>query len=122
MQINMETDSEVNLIKAYEPGEIKVNDEIYSRNIIIANDVLIDDWDVQKPSELVTGDFQKIATLEPMIVLLGTGEHQQFPDPALLSPLIKQQIGLETMTTRNACHTYNVLVHEGRRVVAALFV
>lgn len=122
MQINMEMETDVNLIRAYEPGKIRVNDDIFSRNIIVANDALISDWDISSPAALSSNDFQRMASLEPMIVLLGTGENQSFPDTALLAPLIQRQIGLEAMTTRNACHTYNVLVHEGRRVVAALFV
>ena len=32
-----------------------------------------------------------------------------------------QGIGLEIMDTPAACRTYNVLVHENRAVVAALF-
>jgi len=122
MQINMETDAEVNLIKAYEPGTIRINEEIFNANVIVANDEIISRWNTPTVAALSMEDFQKMAALEPMIILLGTGESQRFPDPALLTPLIERQIGLETMTTRNACHTYNVLVHEGRRVVAALFV
>ena len=122
MQINMETDAEVNLIKAYEPGTIRINEEIFNANVIVANDEIISRWNTPTVAALSMEDFQKMAALEPMIILLGTGESQHFPDPALLTPLIERQIGLETMTTRNACHTYNVLVHEGRRVVAALFV
>jgi uncharacterized protein len=34
--------------------------------------------------------------------------------------LIEQRVGVETMDTAAACRTYNVLVSEGRSVVAAL--
>jgi uncharacterized protein len=38
----------------------------------------------------------------------------------LLKPLIDARIGIETMDTAAACRTYNVLLAEGRSVVAAL--
>jgi uncharacterized protein len=34
--------------------------------------------------------------------------------------LIEQRIGVETMDTAAACRTFNVLVSEGRNVIAAL--
>jgi len=37
-----------------------------------------------------------------------------------MRPLIDKRIGMETMDTAAACRTYNVLVSEGRRVIAAL--
>ncbi|MDE2297458.1 MAG: Mth938-like domain-containing protein, partial [Burkholderiales bacterium] len=40
--------------------------------------------------------------------------------PALLAPLMSRRIGVETMDTAAACRTYNVLLAEGRSVVAAL--
>jgi uncharacterized protein len=38
----------------------------------------------------------------------------------LLSGLTSRRIGVETMDTRAACRTYNILAGEGRRVIAAL--
>ena len=36
--------------------------------------------------------------------------------------MAERGIGLEIMDTPAACRTYNVLLHEGRSVVAALFI
>ena len=60
--------------------------------------------------------------LAPEIVLLGTGAQFRFPEPALLAPLYKAGIGVEVMDTPAACRTYNILLGEGRNVVAALLV
>lgn len=60
-----------------------------------------------------------VATLEPEIVLLGTGEQQRFPHPRLTRELLTRGIGVEIMNTAAACRTYNILMLEGRRVVAA---
>jgi uncharacterized protein len=59
-------------------------------------------------------------TLEPEIVLLGTGRRQQFPHPRLTQALLEQGVGVEVMDTAAACRTYNVIMLEGRRVAAAL--
>ena len=42
------------------------------------------------------------------------------PDVDLMAALAARAIGLEIMSTPAACRTFNVLVHERRRVVAAL--
>ena len=53
-------------------------------------------------------------------MILGTGPRLRFPAPALSKSLIARRIGLEVMDTAAACRTYNVLLAEGRSVVAAL--
>jgi len=53
-------------------------------------------------------------------VIFGSGTRLRFAPPALLGALMKARIGIETMDTPAACRTYNILVGEGRRVVAAL--
>ena len=63
--------------------------------------------------------FARIAALEPELVIFGSGARLRFPAPALLRPLIDAGIGVETMDTAAACRTYNVLLAEGRSVVAA---
>jgi uncharacterized protein len=55
-------------------------------------------------------------------VIFGSGARLRFAPPAWLRALIERRIGVETMDTAAACRTYNVLVSEGRAVVAALLV
>ena len=54
------------------------------------------------------------------IVLLGTGEGQIFPDPAVSLAFETAGLALEAMSTGAAARTFNVLLAEGRRVAAAL--
>jgi uncharacterized protein len=56
------------------------------------------------------------------VVIFGSGGRIRFPQPALIAPLIARNIGLETMDLQAACRTYNVLMAEGRKVVAALLI
>ena len=58
--------------------------------------------------------------MQPQILIIGTGPAQVFPSPRVLVPLMDAGIGYEIMDTGAACRTYNILVSEGREVVAAL--
>ena len=53
-------------------------------------------------------------------LLLGTGRALAFPSPAFRAEIDRRGLGLETMDTRAACRTYNVLVAEARMFTAAL--
>jgi uncharacterized protein len=64
--------------------------------------------------------FERLAALQPELVIFGSGSRMRFAPPALLRPLIERRIGVECMDTAAACRTYNVLVSERRSVVAAL--
>ena len=108
-------------IRSYGPGKIIINQETHRRSVIVTPNRIIADWSPQKFSELKSDDFAAITELLPEIIILGTGRHSRFPQSALLKPLIKAQIGFEVMNTGAACRTYNVLMGEGRRVVAAMF-
>ena len=58
--------------------------------------------------------------MKPELVLFGSGTRLRFPHPSLVRPLIERRIGVETMDSAAACRTYNVLLGEGRAVIAAL--
>jgi uncharacterized protein len=63
-----------------------------------------------------------LPSYRPDLVLLGTGACLQFPPPRVLAPLVEAGIGHEVMDTAAACRTWNILLSEGRRVLAALVV
>jgi uncharacterized protein len=82
---------------------------------------LVADWPPQRLDELGAADIAAIAELEPELVLLGSGRRLVFPSAEQVAGLVALGVGYEVMDTAAACRTYNVLVGEGRRVVAALF-
>lgn len=114
-----------NLITAYTDNVITINHQAYSSNLIVSADTLITDWLSTSNGTLtldilVENDFERIIALKPEVVLLGTGKTHQFLHPKTSALLSKQGIYLECMTTSAACRTYNILMSEGRKVVAAL--
>jgi uncharacterized protein len=109
------------LIRAYEPGRVRVLEQWVAGHVIVAPDRLIENWRVESPAALRVEDLREALDLAPEIVLLGTGADVLLPDVDLMAALAERGVGLEIMSTPAACRTFNVLVHEQRRVVAALF-
>lgn len=122
MQIHLETGGQANLIRTYETGRIVVNQDSYAQSLIVLPGQLITDWSPQGFEDLALAHFERLAQLQPELILLGTGRRQRFPRGELLTPLIKAGLGWEIMDTGAACRTYNILMGEGRNVAAALLV
>ena len=111
----------VNSIRAYRDGEILVNDQTISYSVVITPDA-IQEWGPGSVDELTQQHFSQLGELRPEIVILGTGRQLRFPPPPLSIELQTQGIGVEVMATDAACRTFNVLLAEDRRVVAALII
>lgn len=110
----------VNSIRDYGPGQITLGDTIITRSVVITPDAVIRDWPPQSMAELTVGHLQQLGALQPEIVILGTGATLQFPSPETSAALQGGGIGLEIMATDAACRTFNILLAEERRVIAAL--
>jgi uncharacterized protein len=111
----------VNFVRSYRPGELRIGEQSYTRSCLITADRIITDWPPQALEDLQTEHLDLILTLEPEVVVLGSGPQQRFPHASLLAHLLSRRVGCEVMDTGAACRTFNVLLSESRRVVAALF-
>jgi uncharacterized protein len=120
MKLTQDIGSGVYRIRSYEPGRVRINDEQIEQNVVVSPDTLIRDWEAAHVSDLTQTHIDRITALEPEVVILGTGEKQQFPERSLLRGLLQRGIGIEVMDTASACRTYNILMAEDRRVAAAL--
>jgi len=120
MRFDLDTSSATYNIKGYEDGAVTVNEKTYQHSLIISPEKLITSWPISSISEFSEEDCKKLLTLNPELVLLGTGHELCFPAIKLIVPFQQHGIGFEAMTTQAACRTYNVLVAEGRKVVAGL--
>jgi uncharacterized protein len=122
MKITLESGGASNMIRAHAAGQVTVNQTVYTASLIVTPERIVADWRPQRFGDLAPDDFSQVVELNPEVVLIGTGARLQFPAPALTRPLVDAGIGFEVMDTGAACRTYNVLMGEGRRVVAALIV
>lgn len=120
MKLAKENTAAKNAIRAYGPGRVNVNDTLLTRSLIIAADTLLTEWPPQCFEDLSLEHLQVALALKPEILLIGTGATQRFLPGELTAQLSRGGLGLEVMDTAAACRTYNVLLSEDRRVVAAL--
>jgi uncharacterized protein len=91
-----------------------------TESLILTERQVITDWEPNQLAELTAAHLEEVLSLDPELVLLGTGARQQFPAMEILTIFHRAQIGIEVMDTAAACRTFNILVAEGRHVVAAL--
>jgi uncharacterized protein len=120
MKMSMDSAEGAYRILGYSDGEIRINDARYSASLLVSPDTLVTEWGPTSLEALTSDHLQAVSELAPEVVLLGTGAQQSFPGRELMLSLMRGGIGLEVMDTASACRTYNVLMSEGRRVVAAL--
>lgn len=111
-----------NIVTGSGDGWVRVGQTEYRSNIVLLPDAVVEGWAPQGLAALQEADFTALLQYAPEIVLLGTGARQQFVHPRLTQALAAAHVGVETMDTRAACRTFNILVAEDRRVAAALVV
>ena len=111
-----------NLFTGYGDGYVCVNDRRYEGSLVVAPDHEVTAWSVDNFDALTPAHFEMLLALKPEIVILGTGERLRFPRPEVTRALTAATVGFEAMDTKAACRTYNILMGEGRAVVAAILV
>jgi uncharacterized protein len=99
---------------------VVVNGVEHTESVLVPWQGAVVAWHAASFETLTVEHFAQVAALGPELVVFGSGARLRFPPPALLRPLVERGIGVETMDTAAACRTYNVLLAEGRTVVAAL--
>jgi uncharacterized protein len=122
VKLHLSVFSEQNMFTGYGAGYVMVNKTRHDQSLIVLPDRLIENWDAKTFEQLTTEHFEFVLSLQPEMVLFGTGATLRFPHPTLTRTLIESRIGVEVMDTAAACRTYNILTAEGRRVAAALLI
>lgn len=108
-----------NLFTASGPDYVEINKVRHHGSLIVTADS-VTPWPVAAFADFDTSHFDRILALQPELVLLGTGSRLRFPHPRLYAALTNAGIGVDVMDCAAACRTYNILLAEGRGVVAAL--
>ena len=120
MEFNLEVPQDALFVRSLGEKGIRVGDDYINKALILSEQELITDWGVAKVADINEESLQAVFDLQPELVIIGTGEKQVFLAPPVQTLFFKRNIGFEVMTTDAACRTFNVLVTEGRKVVAAL--
>ncbi len=122
MKIAQERVEGSNAFTGYGEGWVEVNGKRHRASLVVSGERLVTDWPATSIDALTADHLAAILELGPEIVLLGSGAAFRFPEPAMLAPLYQAGVGVEVMDTPAACRTYNILLGEGRNVVAALVI
>jgi uncharacterized protein len=119
LKLHADAPTRLNTVTGYGPGFIEVNKSRHQGALLLLPDEPVQPWPAPPFNALRTEDFDALLALRPEVLLLGTGQRQRFPHPRLTAGLARARIGVEVMDTPAACRTYNILMSEGRRVLAA---
>lgn len=124
MRFSEADDSSGDLIDAYGDEGILIGGRRFTRGLILAPGRIQDGWGPAHPADLSLEHIEALLGIDPegrtQVIVIGTGATQIFPDPRVYFVVAGRGIGFEVMDTGAACRTYNILVTEGRRVVAGL--
>ena len=120
MKLQAERIEGTNAIARHGPDGVIVNGVEHTSSVIVPWQGAVLPWPAASFDALTAEHFAALAALKPELVIFGSGPRIRFPNAALLRPLMALRIGVETMDSPAACRTYNVLLAEGREVVAAL--
>ena len=109
-------------VEAYGGGGFRVAGERLEGSILILDDQVLP-WPVHELKALTPADFAAVlgadrAAVE--FVMLGTGAAVSPAPRPVREALLAAGVGLEVMSTPEACRLYNVLAAEGRRIACAL--
>lgn len=107
------------VLRGINEAGVLVNQQRLSQSFLVTPQQLLENWRPTSIADLRAEDFNEALALQPEVILLGTGERQQFPEASILAAVMGRGVGLEVMNSAAAARTFNVLAGEQRRVLAA---
>lgn len=110
------------LVNGYEPGRIVIDGKSYREGLILTPERIVGGWGPEDAAALGEEHIRALVELEPQVIVIGTGARQVFPTPDVYAVVLGCGVGVEIMDTGAACRTYNIVMAEGRRIVAGLIV
>ena len=108
------------VLTAYDDNSVSINGKSFTQSLVVASTRLNENWNIADIKLLTSSHIEEILSFRPELVIIGTGNRLVFPEIEIYSGIIKHGIGVDFMDTGAACRTYNILMSEGRDVVAGL--
>lgn len=108
-------------VTGYRSGAFRIGATWHAGNVLLVPEG-VRRWPVASPDEVTAASLETLRTIEPApeILLLGLGERAPLLSFELRRTLAGWGLSVEAMPTPSACRTFNLLLAEERRVVAAL--
>tara|TARA_A100001011_G_scaffold373794_1_gene433629 strand:+ start:11 stop:448 length:438 start_codon:yes stop_codon:yes gene_type:complete len=125
-------------INQYGENFIEINGIRWHQSCIVSTNYEPIQWEPELITDVNKVNLAKIRSLNPEILILGTGNKHFFLPQNLLcfnlnqedqistfletNDVAKSSINIECMSTPAACRTFNILAAEERKVVAAILI
>lgn len=143
MKLHDDVNPSLNTVTAYGDGFIEINQTRYEHAIAFGPEGSVNEWPAHDAADVSADLLMQACGLSnprhdpmafldaddnapvldpnrPEVLLVGTGTKQVMLGTQVLTPLMRAGVGVECMSTGAAARTYNILMAEGRRVIAAL--
>ena len=144
MKFHTDHNAALNTVTGYGNGFVEINKISFNHAIAFGPEGPVNRWLAESPDEITTALLLQAAGLtlkpvdplafldsneppqpevdgvKPEVLLVGTGSRQRMLAHNIIKPLLRAGVGVECMTTEAAARTYNILMAEGRQVIAAL--
>jgi uncharacterized protein len=107
-------------IREVHVDRVVINDRSFSSSVVVGARFLQEHWPVRSLSDLTEDTLEPLLALKPELVVVGLGSKPVFPGINLQRIFFGRGIGLECMSLSAAARTFNILMSEDRRALAAL--
>ena len=77
-------------------------------------------WSLDAFDRLTPAHLQWLLDTPPELLLLGSGRVTRFPSPEVMAWLRSHGVPFESMDSRSAARTWNILMGEGRNASCAM--
>jgi uncharacterized protein len=121
MHLQKESSDTHVVIKAYSPGEVRLNIGKYTEVVFLVDGRKKDFEDANSFNQLTFEALEQHLKDKPEILIIGTGEKHQILPINIVKKINDLGIAVEAMASRQACHTYQVLMFEQRRIFALIY-
>lgn len=108
------------IIQSYAHGRFTISGKNYDGPVLVRQDG-VESWQGLSEDNVLESFSCVLNSSEPIdVVLLGCGKKASTLDSLILKAFSEKGIMIEAMDTGAACRTYNVLMAEGRQILALL--
>ena len=117
---SFESDGKLKILRGYANGGFQVNDDFITGSIILYPRA-VHHYPITQDSEISKELLEPhLNAIKPDMVLIGVGGNPKHLYQPLRDYAHEKGVGIDIMSSSSACRTWNVLLSEGRQVVACL--
>ena len=120
MRLNQDSNQALFNIRAHGVGYVVINDNRLTDSLVLTPKRQLSQWPVTNIEDLDDSNLAWLLEDQPEVIIIGTGERQQFPPVSVIGFFARRGLGVEFMDGGAACRTYTILASEGRRVALGL--